>query len=777
MGKKSNRGQITLFILAGIIFLLIAGIIFYIISKNTEIEGETEVNERKSIVYDQQQMELAKYVQSCLDPIALTALEIVRLQGGYIELPPDVPSIQVMDYQTHQYVETIGTKKSVLFDPTGTKTNTVPYWLTPEGELIIPDIEKEIETYIDKELYECVGDLKPFVDQGFTPTKNPVMTNVTFGDQVIIEVKFPIKMVRQETDYTIEDFIFIVPINWALIQEMAISVAVNDFLTAMIDQKVVEVINHYGTVSEDAIPPISRTILSSDCDQVTWTKDEIETRLIDLIGSNWYHLHVNNTRFERVIRTDPVQQGFFDNFILGFWETKAPLLSVDFRYDPSWDFSFDIFPSQGSSIKPDYTRTTNPFTGVFCHIDYNFYYDVQFPTLVKIKDLESASINPNAKVFYPYEGYEFSFPLDTKVCGNHVRTCHNVTWKYNYTLDDFPKDTLNLTYFCELYNRKSKNITLNLKDLYTGDPVDDVMVDYQCGNSFDTCFIGETNGSGSLKERYPSCMNGNLILTKKGHKTTSVPLTVHGEPERTIDIEYEPEKQMNISLSMIDAKRYIQHIYDSSKTGAPDYSTSALSRAFINEQAIIRIQDPIGFSRTLSYPAGTKMNITSGQYKKSIIITGPITAVPSVITLRGTSTPITLSLTSDNSPYQGEYQIYMESDNDFLLPSIKDKNNITFKALVSYYAVNTLTASDILDPIITADGNLSAEFLETYKIEGYTGSYPFYAICNESVLVSRQVSGRRFLEYTGDWFTRCQKVIDYDVPASVISPYLQPEIN
>ncbi len=763
MKKRGKKGQITLFLLISVLILLLVMVILFLFFRKGEIEGEGEVKDKTQIVYDSQEIELVKYVQACLNPISLRALEIVRLQGGYIDPPTGVPTIDVVDQTHFHYVTEENGMKVVRQDLTGTQKNTVPYWITPDNQVIIPKVDEEIKRYIEENIIDCVGDFAPFRERGFTPTVGTPTATVTLGEQVLIELNFPIRMSRSDIDYTTEDFFLKIPINWDLLQDMAMTIVVNEILFNFLEKNTVEVISRYASVDENSLPPLSGS--RQDCDEVTWEKPEVKEDLKELIEVNWHHLHINNTRFYRQIRTDPIDQGFYDSFILPIWDKQAPLLMVDFKYNPEWDFDFDIFPSQGNTIKPHYTRSSNPIIGAFCHVEYEFYYDVRYPTLVKINDLESASINWNSNLFFPYDGYEFWFPIDTYVCGNNKRKCVDVEWVE--TDMDAAGAILPPTYFCEMWNRKSKNQTILIKDKYSGLPVEKASIDYRCGNNMDLCYMGTTNSSGMMMEEFPQCDNGEIIVTKtrymSNYHTHSISPTTG---EQTIELDLEPYKPINVSILLYGVKGYAYQIHNTSNHGTPNYDPSLFARPFDRETAMLRFSDDVEYSAMLLYPENITVNLSSATYITHIMITGNITAVPYTIQFRGTTETFidTINGTGGSGVFTGEYLVYSETDRIENIPDLTDIQNMTFHLLPDYFALSSLTARDVHDSQFNSDKDISVEILEKYNVIGVLPTTPATLICDNMNVTYWEVSGRIFEEYDKDLVYDCINVTDMDIP-------------
>ena len=138
--RISKKGQITLFIILGILLLLA---VILIISLKSEVvvlnPGEIIPSEKGKIT---------NYLSSCLDKIGDDALFLVGLQAGYIKVPELISA---------------DSRKHLTLSP----MHTLPYWAY--GDIVeIPPLEmikKEIDNYIEENMRSCLFELEPFQEQ------------------------------------------------------------------------------------------------------------------------------------------------------------------------------------------------------------------------------------------------------------------------------------------------------------------------------------------------------------------------------------------------------------------------------------------------------------------------------------------------------------------------------------------------------------------------------------------------------------------------------------
>src|SRR3989344_6918284 len=113
-----KKGQVTVFIVIGVL-LLLGLIVFWSIRTAQEAPA--------AIKYEYEgQRQLDLYVKGCLQPAVLQGLEIMRLQGGYVDIPADTSYLLVRDIDGWTVREEGGSKKVVK----GDGVNKAAYWVT-----------------------------------------------------------------------------------------------------------------------------------------------------------------------------------------------------------------------------------------------------------------------------------------------------------------------------------------------------------------------------------------------------------------------------------------------------------------------------------------------------------------------------------------------------------------------------------------------------------------------------------------------------------------------
>ena len=175
-----KRGQITVFIIFGLIFLIFFLIILF--TKSYRIE-------RIDAFSSGEISPIKNYVDLCTKSSASDALYLLGVQGGYTA-PPKL-------YFQSAYAK-------------------IAYWYY-EGEDTSPTIEEmeqEISSYVNKALPECIESLNVFSDMGFEFEFGEINTKTKINENnVEFSIDYPITIIKGESKAEISEFYKMIPVR------------------------------------------------------------------------------------------------------------------------------------------------------------------------------------------------------------------------------------------------------------------------------------------------------------------------------------------------------------------------------------------------------------------------------------------------------------------------------------------------------------------------------------------------------------------------------------
>jgi len=183
-----KRGQITVFIILGLIFLIFFLIILFTKSYRIEKIGAISSGELNPI---------KNYVDLCAKSSASDALYLLGVQGGYT------------------------TPSELYFQSAYAR---IAYWYY-EGEDISPTIEEmeqELSSYVNVALPECIESLNVFSDMGFEFEFGEINTKTKINENnVEFNINYPITIIKGESKAEISKFYKSFPVRLGHIHSIA----------------------------------------------------------------------------------------------------------------------------------------------------------------------------------------------------------------------------------------------------------------------------------------------------------------------------------------------------------------------------------------------------------------------------------------------------------------------------------------------------------------------------------------------------------------------------
>jgi|TARA_B100002003_G_scaffold142270_1_gene131635 hypothetical protein len=173
-----KKGQITFFIILGIVLVVSFALIFYLFQNSTD-KGESEIQQIQS--FELSTSPINSYVESCIESVGEDAILWIGNHGGYFEVPTYNPD----DYQ--------GTAYYFYVDRN----------IMPSKE----KIEQELSKYMDSELFFCIRNFIAFEEMGFEIEQGKINTTTMIRpNNVLFNVNFPIKISREQNTKQLVSF-------------------------------------------------------------------------------------------------------------------------------------------------------------------------------------------------------------------------------------------------------------------------------------------------------------------------------------------------------------------------------------------------------------------------------------------------------------------------------------------------------------------------------------------------------------------------------------------
>ena len=362
---EDKKGQVTVFIIIAVI--IVFGVtLFFILRGNNNIEP---VPADLQPVYNT--------FLSCLEDDVLKGIEILEIQGGYIELP-----------ELEQGSDYLPFSSQLNF-----AGRSVPYWHYVSGNGIkkekIPSksfMEKNLAEFVDSRIKNC--NLDRFPEEGFNISRGEPKSVINIRENnVEINLEMELGISKANKSAVLRNHVTSVPSKLGSLYNDAKIVYKKEFENTFLENYTIDTLRFYA--------PVDGIELS--CSPKTWNADEVFDELQEAIETNTVALRTN----EKI-------EG--DNYFL----IDLPIKNeVRFINSKNWPNNFEVNPTEGNLLlaNPIGNQQGLGILG-FCYVPYHFVYNLRFPVMVQVYD--------------SYDEEFFQFPIIVAVEKNKPREPLNV---------------------------------------------------------------------------------------------------------------------------------------------------------------------------------------------------------------------------------------------------------------------------------------------------------------------------------------------------------------
>ena len=541
--SSNKQGQVTIFIIIGIIVLFVFSGILYI-TKVTTKQELTAAGEPIVAAVPQEFQPLQLYTENCLAQIGRRGLLVLGQQGGYI------------------YPELAG--KYSAADPTDAdgldlEPIKVPYWhynlLANENPQISysskrpalyaredPElsIEAQLSRFTEENIAECLNKYAALQAEGFTieapaleeGSKELKEVQVTVADQSVnFWLKMDLKAAKGTASTEMNQFYVPVPIHLKQMYAAASQITGVEQNYSFLELQTLDLLTAYAGVDQQRLPPMEQMTFNAP-EPVVWAESDVKQKTESLLSSNVPMLRYlgssNFYRFEYPQQgqgANPVTQNLRDLFQKNYDNTILPLeaasgMEVNFDYF-GWNTYFDM-NDKGGNIEP--STFAGPLVSPLPKIplDINRYYstyDVSYPVLVTLRD--PAALEGR--------GYTFAFALEANLRNNQVPV-------EGYK-QPAPIAAEQQSMVCDPDKRNTglvKTVVVDSNDLK---PLEAVQIGFSIPEQ-DDCQMGSTNNHGLLESKYPAVYGGVASFVKSEYLTSFYPVDTYRFRESTGTIGY-----------------------------------------------------------------------------------------------------------------------------------------------------------------------------------------------------------------------------------------------
>lgn len=489
-----RRGQITIFIILGLVVLLAVGIVIYFTS--------TQVSFRQGVLVSREAQPVYDFVATCAAQTAQEAIVLQGLQGGFLRLPPDIartPASYVpMDDQN--FIR-------------------VPLWFF-EGESRIPSLqlmEADIKAYVDENIETCIDDFSAFEEQYEVIAQSAPSSSVTIADEeVTIRLDYAVQIQRPDRTVDVPEIVAQSRVNLKGAHDLAVRVIERENRESWFENLTIDLMTMNPAIPFDG--------LEFDCSPKEWRLTTIQAEVQEMMRFNLPAVRIENTNYapfaerereyRRVsnVRLEDMFQGripsntpddvFEHNRMLYDVGLPKTDVSAAFIYDPAWGLDINGQPNRNGVMSSKISKGASQYLSFLCTNVYHFTYDVIYPVVLIVRD-ENAFLG---------QGFTFQMAFPVIIDDNEGA-------RKTFGFREF-RGFEQATGFCD--DLGDEVFTIVASGLEPGIGVvelSDVLIQHECITNL--CNLGETaadSGFYRLRTRVPAgCSNPSIVARKDGY--------------------------------------------------------------------------------------------------------------------------------------------------------------------------------------------------------------------------------------------------------------------
>lgn len=499
-----KRGQLTIFIILGLVLLLSIGLVIYFTTKKAvaPIEKKVAVPEDIRQVYD--------YVETCVSQITKDGIILLGAQGGYISLPP------IIDRTPTSYIPN---------DPGG--VSKTPLWYY-EGEDRTPSLnfmQRELAIYLKQNIADCTGNFEAFATRFDIRPSPEILPVVAIADEeVIVELKWPIDVNVAGKALKLETFVTSFPVRLKQMWELADKTMQYENQNEWFENLTVDLMS--------ANPDVPMSGMEFRCGMRKWNIYKVKNEVQNTIYYNLPYIRIDNTQYPppaaplgtyeslkkqaEDIKDDlaegkepdwpknPPQDVFQMNSMRMNVGARKTNLKPAFQYLKEWAFNINAQPSDGATLSSGNVKGFSKYLRFLCINQWHFAYDVIYPVKMIIRD-DTA-----------FNGEGFTFQM-----GFPVIIEDNEGSRIFFGLRKFQQPDIGAD-FCGIIGDQEADIRALgfVEGGFAAEELEGVNITYRCLNQ--ECMLGKTysDGTGAIRLAAllpQSCSNPLIIAQKEGY--------------------------------------------------------------------------------------------------------------------------------------------------------------------------------------------------------------------------------------------------------------------
>lgn len=538
-----QKGQVTLFIILGLILFFAATLVMYYRLLPLFRERFTPYIEE----VPQEVLPVKEYVMQCLARITKQAITQLAKNGGMMNTssllvnpsPTESTALQVTEHWIVPYWWYLASPNSCQQD---CRFATFVPTLQKEGNPLL-SAETQLEQFLENELSICTLSTFP----GMTILASPPRLDVAITDDAVhVNAFYPLEVTVQGKIHELSKFYVKQDVKLPALYATAEAVTQQQAQQRFLEMQAMELVTVHSGLDAKKLPPVSETVFTAK--PLFWVTANVKELVQQVLTAYIPLLRIRGTPNALRKKTNPalpynaVINSFYESFLIPLHKTVSS--AIHFQYF-GWPIYFSLNDKGGIFMPEQAAPAVLPVPLAVQR--YSAVYDFSFPVLVETYD----------KTAFHGAGLSFFFALEGNVRANGPM---------NVTTDQLEAVAGEEGMLCEQHN--TKNTTLFVHD-ELGKPLSDVVLTFSAG---DTCFLGETDKHGKVIISLPVAI-GILSAVSPSGIMHSIPLTVYLDEETTEEVVLPSVGIVSISMK---TKQLLPHPWRLGAEGLPGENETIL---------------------------------------------------------------------------------------------------------------------------------------------------------------------------------------------------------
>ena len=541
-----KKGQITIFIILGLLVLIMIGLGLYLLYSGT---GPTEIDPDS---FDSETSVLITDVEQCAERLTIDYLQEISLSGGY----------DVTDDVQYTYPEAHKNKGVTVFD----EDNKVPYWYHLDAEpecngdecdfeYNVPlleggqsSIQGQVESFVKDNISECVGSFSQYEDSFDVAEEGIDTVEVNFNeDDTEVTVQWPMTLKKSESEIELEEFSERIDLPYRQLYETAEDVVFEIIMMERgLENYALKVQNLLSFAEDSELPPMNGGAKFGLTAPEIWLQSDAKEEFEQGLYENINFLQVYGSPNSRMLYTEnPYLQNMHEEFMFELENnTYLSDIAVEFDYFPQWDTYMNIEPSSGEVVMPEEVGGLISFLPLKM-TRYNFDYYISYPTMITLEHEDALD----------GEGFDLRFAAEGNIQANtYVGETESFESNPSVTDDGGSSDfTRSVSPLAASEQQSTVPVQVELTDGYTGQPKGDVEVTYQCGDR--AISLGESSADGVVDSTVAPCIDGTLKITDPTIFAEEQTASIVLDGENSFEMDVYEEQEMDVEITKVDSNK------------------------------------------------------------------------------------------------------------------------------------------------------------------------------------------------------------------------------